>query len=90
MEKGLDAVVADRIGDYVQMKGQSFLKPPGLLMMLPTGGAELIDKLGSDSAIAANTSAKQGLDEMKVLVSLLQAYKVIDKVRVVDLGCLVY
>ncbi|EKM84372.1 hypothetical protein AGABI1DRAFT_110896 [Agaricus bisporus var. burnettii JB137-S8] len=64
VEKGLDAVVADRIGEYVQMKG----------------GAELIDKLGSDSAIAANTSAKQGLDEMKVLVSLLQAYKVIDKV----------
>ncbi|KXN85998.1 Histidine--tRNA ligase, mitochondrial [Leucoagaricus sp. SymC.cos] len=63
-EKGLDPAVADKIGEYVRLKG----------------GAELIGKLGKDSAIVANASAKQGLEEMKILVSLLQAYKVLDKI----------
>ena len=40
----------------------------------------MIDKLAEDAAIVANDSAKQGLEEMKILVSLLRAYKVIDKV----------
>ncbi|KAF9449986.1 histidine-tRNA ligase [Macrolepiota fuliginosa MF-IS2] len=64
VEKGLDPVVADKIGEYVQLKG----------------GAELIEKLGEDPAIVANASAKQGLEEMKILVSLLQAYKILGKV----------
>ncbi|KAJ3572148.1 hypothetical protein NP233_g3275 [Leucocoprinus birnbaumii] len=64
VEKGLDPAVADKIGVYVQLKG----------------GAELIERLAADEAIVANPSAKKGLDEMKILVSLLQAYKVIDKI----------
>ncbi|KAL0952083.1 hypothetical protein HGRIS_008719 [Hohenbuehelia grisea] len=63
-EKGLDSAVADRIGEYVKHKG----------------GAELLDQLVADSTLTANPSAKQGLDEMKILFTLLRAYRVMDKV----------
>jgi histidyl-tRNA synthetase len=80
-EKGLDPAVADKIGVYVQLKGAPLplLICSELIAFVP-GGPELIDKLAQDSAIVANASAKQGLEEMRTLVSLLQAYKITDKV----------
>ncbi|KAI5121828.1 hypothetical protein M0805_003262 [Coniferiporia weirii] len=63
-EKGLDPVVADKIGEYVKHKG----------------GEELLATLLSDSALTANESAKQGLSEMSTLFTLLRAYKVIDRI----------
>lgn len=83
-EKGLDPAVADKIGEYVQLKGWSNahkIKIRIFSHIYLTGGAELMDKLRQDSAILANANAKQGLEEMTILVSLLQAYKIIDKVH---------
>ncbi|KAJ3901374.1 histidine-tRNA ligase [Lentinula edodes] len=63
-EKGLDPSVADKIGEYVKHKG----------------GPELLAKLLADSALSANPSAKQGLDDMGLLFTYLSAYNVIDKI----------
>ncbi|KAJ8688696.1 Cytoplasmic and mitochondrial histidine tRNA synthetase [Pleurotus ostreatus] len=62
-EKGLDSVVADKIGEYVKLKG----------------GLDLLEKLEADTTLMANPNAKQGVAEMKILFGLLKAYKVIDK-----------
>ncbi|KAG6827474.1 hypothetical protein H0H92_011659 [Tricholoma furcatifolium] len=62
-EKGLDPAVADRIGEYVKLKG----------------GQELLEKLKADATLTANVSASQGITEMGILFGLLEAYKVIDK-----------
>ncbi|KAG6856483.1 hypothetical protein H0H87_003951 [Tephrocybe sp. NHM501043] len=62
-EKGLDPAVADKIGEYVKLKG----------------GPELLEKLKADPALTANTSASQGLADMAILFGLLDAYKVLDK-----------
>ncbi|KAL5533884.1 hypothetical protein ACEPAG_344 [Sanghuangporus baumii] len=63
-EKGLDPVVADKIGEYVKHKG----------------GEELLDSLLADSTLTANARAKEGLSEMSLLFTLLKANKVIDKI----------
>ncbi|KAG6839852.1 hypothetical protein C0991_011062 [Blastosporella zonata] len=62
-EKGLDGAVADKIGEYVKLKG----------------GPELLEKLKVDATLTANTSASQGLADMAILFGLLEAYKVLDK-----------
>ncbi|KAG6908634.1 hypothetical protein DXG01_003812 [Tephrocybe rancida] len=62
-EKGLDAAVADKIGEYVKHKG----------------GPDLLEKLKADTALTANASASQGLADMAILFGLLDAYKVLDK-----------
>lgn len=62
-EKGLDPVVADKIGEYVKHKG----------------GPTLLEQLKADEALMANASAKQGIQEMGILFTYLQAYQVIDK-----------
>ncbi|KAL4263999.1 histidine--tRNA ligase [Pleurotus pulmonarius] len=62
-EKGLDPAVADKIGEYVKLKG----------------GLDLLEKLEADATLMANPNAKQGVAEMKILFGLLKAYKVIDK-----------
>ncbi|GAW08942.1 histidyl-tRNA synthetase [Lentinula edodes] len=54
----------DKIGEYVKHKG----------------GPELLAKLLADSALSANPSAKQGLDDMGLLFTYLSAYNVIDKI----------
>lgn len=64
-EKGLDPVVADKIGEYVKHKG----------------GPTLLEQLKADEALMANASAKQGIQEMGILFTYLQAYQVIDKVN---------
>ena len=63
-EKGLDSAVADKIGEYVKHKG----------------GPSLLDVLRADAALMANPSAKVGIEEMGILFTYLEAYKVVDKV----------
>ncbi|KAF8959408.1 hypothetical protein BDZ97DRAFT_1922934 [Flammula alnicola] len=62
--KGLDGTVADKIGEYVKCKG----------------GPELLMQLEADMTLTANKSAKQGISDMGILFTLLEAYNVIDKV----------
>lgn len=64
VQKGLDASVADKIGEYVKHKG----------------GPALLEKLRADETLMANASAKQGIEEMGMLFTYLEAFKVIDKV----------
>lgn len=65
-EKGLDPAVADKIGEYVKLKG----------------GESLLETLTADSALMGNARAKDGINDMGILFRLLKAYQVIDKVRV--------
>ncbi|KAF7791075.1 hypothetical protein EIP86_002036 [Pleurotus ostreatoroseus] len=62
--KGLDAAVADKIGEYVKHKG----------------GPELLDTLRQDSALMANASAKAGIEEMGILFTFLEAYGIIPRI----------
>jgi histidyl-tRNA synthetase len=63
-EKGLDSTSADKIGEYVKHKG----------------GRQLLDQLLADATLTANTKAKQGLDEMTILFTFLDAYRITDKI----------
>ncbi|TFK56420.1 histidyl-tRNA synthetase [Heliocybe sulcata] len=63
-EKGLDESIADKIGEYVKLKG----------------GPALLEQLKADETLMANKSAKQGADEMTILFSLLRAYRCLEKV----------
>ncbi|KAJ7049468.1 histidyl-tRNA synthetase [Mycena amicta] len=63
VEKGLDEAVADKIGEYVKLKG----------------GPSLLDQLSADATLTANESAKQGLADMSLLFTFLKAYDVLDK-----------
>ena len=63
-EKGLDSVVADKIGEYVKLKG----------------GEALLETLTADAALMGNARAKEGINEMGILFRLLKAYQVIDKI----------
>ncbi|KAF8958318.1 histidyl-tRNA synthetase [Flammula alnicola] len=70
-EKGLDAAIADKIGEYVKHKG-TYLRF--------SCGPELLAQLEADTTLTANKSAKQGLSDMGILFTLLQAYNVADKI----------
>ncbi|KAJ3286436.1 Cytoplasmic and mitochondrial histidine tRNA synthetase [Borealophlyctis nickersoniae] len=63
-EKGLAVEVADRIGEYVKLKG----------------AAELCDKLAADPGLSKNTSAMTGIEEMRTLLRYLDVFKILDKV----------
>ncbi|KAG8754615.1 Cytoplasmic and mitochondrial histidine tRNA synthetase [Serendipita sp. 396] len=60
-EKGLDAEIADKIGEYVKHKG----------------GCELLDTLKADTTFMANKMAAEGVKEMGILFSYLEAYNVL-------------
>ncbi|OQN99405.1 Histidine--tRNA ligase, mitochondrial [Cryoendolithus antarcticus] len=60
-EKGLEADVADRIGEYVVLKGSK----------------ELLQKLQADERLNANASAKQGLEDMALLFTYLESFSVL-------------
>ncbi|KAJ7207493.1 hypothetical protein GGX14DRAFT_698176 [Mycena pura] len=62
-EKGLDEATADKIGEYVKLKG----------------GPGLLERLSTDETLMANESAKQGIVEMGLLFTYLRVYGVIDK-----------
>ncbi|XP_050416694.1 histidine--tRNA ligase, cytoplasmic isoform X2 [Patella vulgata] len=63
-EKGLDPVAADKIGKYVELKG----------------GLDLVDKLLQDENLIKESSAKQGLEDMKLLLKYCELFGVLDKV----------
>ncbi len=48
-----------------------------------------MEKLEADATLMANANAKQGVAEMRILFGLLKAYKVIDKVRIIQLSLVV-
>lgn len=52
VEKGLDEISADKIGEYVQL----------------SGGIDLIDKLLNDAKLKVVQSAVKGLESMKLLL----------------------
>ena len=63
-EKGLEAQVADRIQEFVTLRGDS---------------RALLDKLRNDSRLMENTSAKEGIEDMTVLMDYLEAFDVLSK-----------
>ncbi len=62
-DKGLDREVADKIEDYVTLKG----------------GRDLLDKLKADERLMGNANAKAGIEEMSLLLDYLQAFDVLEK-----------
>jgi histidyl-tRNA synthetase len=44
------------------------------------GGKDLLDKLRSDEKLVANESAKQGLEDVKLLFEYLEAFEVLDRI----------
>lgn len=63
--KGLDPEVADKIKEYVMLKG----------------GKDLVEKLEKNEALMANPKAKLGVEEMSLLFTYLEAWEVADKVN---------
>lgn len=63
-EKSLDPEVADKIGEWVVLKGKK----------------DLLEKLRSDEKLAANPSMKQGMDDLELMFSYLEAFNVLDVV----------
>ncbi|KAK4565498.1 Cytoplasmic and mitochondrial histidine tRNA synthetase [Recurvomyces mirabilis] len=63
-EKGLAEDVADKIGEYVVLKG----------------GVDLLERLQKDERLSANDSAKAGLADMELLFRYLKIDDVLDKV----------
>lgn len=64
VEKGLAPEVADKIGEYVQLKGT-----------VP----EMVAKLEQDK-LMENESAKQGVEDMRNLVAYLEAYDIVSNI----------
>ncbi|KAJ2907062.1 histidyl-tRNA synthetase-like protein [Zalerion maritima] len=64
LEKGLAEDVADRIGEWVVLKGKK----------------DLLVKLRADEKLAANESMKQGMDDMELLLRYLEKWKALDSV----------
>lgn len=64
LEKGLAPEVADEIGEYTKY----------------SGGKEIIDLLRASERLSKNDQVKQGLADMDLLFSYLDAFKVADKV----------
>lgn len=65
LEKGLSEEVGDRVGCYVQHSG---------------GMSEMLAVLESDSDFSASKSLMEGVADMKLLASYLEAMDVVDKV----------
>lgn len=63
-EKGLSEEIADNINLYVTLKGDS----------------NLIEKLSEDDKLIGNEKIKEGLQDMKLLFTYLEAFSVSDKV----------
>ncbi|KAH7188884.1 uncharacterized protein B0J16DRAFT_266377 [Fusarium flagelliforme] len=63
-DKGLDGEVADRIGEWVVLKGKQ----------------DLLQKLQSTESLAANASMKQGMDDLALLFEYLEAFDCLDRV----------
>lgn len=70
VDKGLDGVIADKIGEYVGLKGK---------------GWEVLERLKGDEKLMAVKSAKEGLADMELLFGYLDVMGVLDKVSL-DIG----
>ncbi|KAH7027503.1 histidyl-tRNA synthetase-like protein [Microdochium trichocladiopsis] len=57
-EKGLDGAVADKIGEWVVLKGKR----------------ELLQKLQADPALSANASMQQGMKDLDLMFDYLEAF----------------
>ncbi|KAL6403687.1 histidyl-trna synthetase [Ilyonectria robusta] len=64
IEKGLDEGVADRIGEWVVLKGKQ----------------DLLEKLRNNEELAANASMKKGMDDLALLFEYLEAFNALDRV----------
>ncbi|KAI9320413.1 histidyl-tRNA synthetase [Dichotomocladium elegans] len=62
-DRGIDASIAERIGEYVKLKG----------------GRELLENLAQDPLLQQNTMAVQGVADMKLLFEFLEALGIEDK-----------
>ncbi|KAL0075692.1 histidyl-tRNA synthetase [Phycomyces blakesleeanus] len=62
-EKGLAPEVADKIGEYVKLKG----------------GRDLLERLLADENLTKNTSALAGLQDMELLFDYLDAFEITEK-----------
>jgi len=60
-EKGLDPSIADKIGQYVSLKGSR----------------ELLEKLLQDELLSKNKRAKEGLEDLKIMFTYLEAYSIL-------------
>ena len=65
-EKGLSGEVADRIGEYVKLHGRR----------------DLLDRLGKDGCLTAAKDARDGLEDMKLLLEYCDLFGVLCNVRV--------
>ncbi|KAJ1807270.1 Cytoplasmic and mitochondrial histidine tRNA synthetase [Coemansia sp. RSA 2523] len=63
-EKGLDGAVADRIGEFVQLRG----------------GAELLERLQSMPDLMRSEKAQQGVREMQAFFKYAEIYGVLDRI----------
>ncbi|KAI7832901.1 histidyl-tRNA synthetase [Kickxella alabastrina] len=63
-DKGLDGAVADRIGEYVQLRG----------------GAELLDKLEAMPELMASEKAREGVQDMRLFFRYAAIFNVVDYV----------
>lgn len=63
-EKGLEPSIADRIGEYVKLKG----------------GMDLVKQLTADGALIRNKSAKAALEDMKLLLHYVELFGIKEKV----------
>merc|ERR1711939_576102 len=63
-EKGLQPDIADKIGEYVVLKGQK----------------DLLARLKADEKLAANESMKAGIADMELLFEYLEAFRALDNV----------
>jgi len=64
-EKKLDPSIADKVGEYVKLKG----------------GRELVAKLRADEKLNADSSASEGLESLTTLFEFLDAYGIVSNVR---------
>lgn len=72
-EKGLESSKADMIGRYVCLKG-------GVSNRFDTSSLELISKLKADTLLYSNAMAKEGIDEMELLLKYCDTMGISDQV----------
>lgn len=89
VDKGLDGDVADRIGEYVKLKGELFdfrdasctMSDMRRIHLVPNlGGPELVERLLQDEKLLSNASAKAGLQDMSLLFKYLDIFGVTKRV----------
>lgn len=64
VEKGLPEDTADKVGQWVVLKG----------------GRDLLEKLRADESLSANENMKQGMSEMDLLFDYLESFNALDRV----------